>query len=56
MLLDIYFHLIWCYFFVVLCVTHGLSGKTYFLCILYLALTLHMFEIKSHLYMDALVM
>ncbi len=29
MLLDIYFHLIWCYFFVIICVTHCFTSQTY---------------------------
>jgi hypothetical protein len=42
MLLDTYFHLIWCYFVVVIWAVQGWSGDVYFFCLFYLALTFYL--------------
>jgi hypothetical protein len=39
MLFDIYFHLIWCYFFVIIYVIDGLNEDIYFFYMFYFALT-----------------
>ncbi len=39
MVLDTYFHLIWCYFMVVIWVAQGWNGDIYYSYLLYLALT-----------------